>query len=433
MRRVIIAVVLILCIGAAGFALERFPPPEFTTGYQFPELTTPGAREMILEYTDIAVLVIALALAAYLSLKRRSRSYIVLLVIFAILYFGFYRKGCVCSIGAIQNVTLAIFDSGYVLPLTVAAFFAIPLVVSLFFGRVFCAAVCPLGAVQEAVLLRPVQVPKWLDDTLGVIPFIYLGAGVLFAATGSAFVICRYDPFVQFFWLGGDTLMFVVGGAVILLSLFVGRAYCRYACPLGAIFRLTAPLSQWQPRIGTHDDCINCHLCADACPYGAILPPTPDRDEEDRKTGRRRLTLMLVLVPAIIAAGAYLGHLSAPMLSKVHPKVQLADRLWLEEQGIVEGYTDQTEAFDTQGRSSTEAYAEAASIREQFDLGAIILGAWIGLVLGVRLVSSSIRRRRDEYTIDQSKCVACGRCYGSCPTDLQAYEEKHDLSAGEIR
>lgn len=431
MRRVIIGAVLILCIGAAGFAIERFPPPDFTTGYQFPEIITPAPREIVLEYVDIAVLVIALALAAYFSLKKRSRLHLVVLVIFAILYFGFYRKGCICSIGAIQNISLAIFDTSYALPLTVAAFFAIPVVVSLFFGRVFCAAVCPLGAVQEVVLLKPLTVPKWLDDTLGVIPFIYLGAAVLFAATGSAFVICRYDPFVQFFWLGGDTLMFIIGGAVILLSVFVGRPYCRYACPLGAVFRLTAPLSQWQPSISTHDECINCSLCADACPYGAILPSTPERQEEDWSTGRKRLTLMLALVPVMIAAGGYLGHLSAPALSKVHPNVRLADRLWLEEQGVVQGYTEQTEAFDIQGRPSMEAYAEAAKIRGQFDIGTVILGGWIGLVLGVRLVSSSIRRRRTEYSIDQAKCVACGRCYGSCPQDLDAYRKEHDLPAGE--
>ncbi|MFO7946549.1 MAG: 4Fe-4S binding protein [Armatimonadota bacterium] len=199
MRRIIIAVALIVCVAAAGFALERFPPPEFESGYQFPDVITPGPREAILEYADIAVLVVALALGAYLALKKRSRSYLVLLAVFGVLYFGFYREGCICSIGAIQNVSLAIFDAEYALPLSVAAFFAIPLVFALFFGRVFCAGVCPLGAVQEIVLLRPVKVPKWLDDTLSVFPFIYLGAAVLFAATGSAFVICRHDPFVQFF------------------------------------------------------------------------------------------------------------------------------------------------------------------------------------------------------------------------------------------
>ena len=70
---------------------------------------------------------------------------------------------------------------------------------TLFFGRTFCAAVCPLGAVQELVAVRPVKVPRWLDQALGLLAYVYLGAAVMFAATGTAFLICRYDPFVGFF------------------------------------------------------------------------------------------------------------------------------------------------------------------------------------------------------------------------------------------
>ena len=56
-------------------------------------------------------------------------------------------------------------------------------------------------------MVRPVKVPGWLEHALGLIPYVYLGAAVLFAATGSAFVICQYDPFVSFFRLGGSQRM----------------------------------------------------------------------------------------------------------------------------------------------------------------------------------------------------------------------------------
>ena len=131
--------------------------------------------------------------------RRRSRRGLFLLGIVSLAWLGFWRKGCICPIGAIQNVTLALFDPTTPCPGRRPALFALPLLFTLFFGRTFCAAVCPLGAVQELVAVRPVNVPAWLDQALGLLAYVYLGAGVTFAATGTAFVICRYDPFVGFF------------------------------------------------------------------------------------------------------------------------------------------------------------------------------------------------------------------------------------------
>ncbi len=78
---------------------ERFPKPDFQTDYTRPDLLTPTPRAKVLEYIDIFVLVAALSLASYFAHKQRSRRNIFLLMVFSLVYFGFYRKGCVCSIG----------------------------------------------------------------------------------------------------------------------------------------------------------------------------------------------------------------------------------------------------------------------------------------------------------------------------------------------
>ncbi|MCD6392613.1 MAG: 4Fe-4S binding protein, partial [Planctomycetes bacterium] len=163
-----IAILIICLLGlcANAFAVERFPPPDFETGYEFPETTTPPPRSDFREYADVVVLLAALALATWLTYTKRSRRGLFVLMIFSALYFGFYRKGCICSIGAIQNVVLTIFDSSYAIPPTAIAFFLLPLIFALFVGRVFCAAVCPLGALQDVVLLKPISVPRWLESTL---------------------------------------------------------------------------------------------------------------------------------------------------------------------------------------------------------------------------------------------------------------------------
>ena len=134
------------------------------------------------------------------------------LSIFSVLYFGFWRKGLrLRDRLAAERRAGAVWRPGYAVPIGVLAFFVLPLVFALFAGRTFCAGVCPHGALQDLVLLKPVKVPPWLEQALSVLPYIYLGAGVLFAATGSAFIICQYDPFVPIFRMNGRTLMVLSG------------------------------------------------------------------------------------------------------------------------------------------------------------------------------------------------------------------------------
>jgi NosR/NirI family nitrous oxide reductase transcriptional regulator len=254
------------------FAVERFPPPEFESGHQLPEMTQPPGRAGWLAALDLAALVVALSLASYLLLKRRSRRAMFVLAAASLAYFGFYRQGCICPIGAIQNVSLALANVGYVLPLTVLAFFILPLVFALLFGRVFCGGVCPLGAIQDVVLLRPVKVPNWINHALRPLPFVYLGLAVFLAATDSMFVICAYDPFVSFFRLSGPAAMLIAGGAVLILAMFVARPYCRFLCPYGVLLGLISRFSWKGVRI-TPDQCVVCRLCEDACPFGAINGP----------------------------------------------------------------------------------------------------------------------------------------------------------------
>lgn len=271
-RAVRLAILLTALAGAgawAASAIERFPPPDLGDDYVYPMSTQAPARAGWLGWVDVAVLAAALGVASWVVFARRSRRGVVALSIFSLAYFGFYLRGCVCPIGSIQNVALALGDSSYVVPWVVLAFFALPLVFALLFGRVFCSGVCPLGAMQDLALLRAVRVPRGLDAALRMLRWFYLGLAVLLAWAGAQFIICRYDPFVGFFRMSARLSLWVWSGGVLLLSFFVGRPYCRYLCPYGAILGLLSRVAWRKPSI-TPDDCIVCGLCADACPFGAI-------------------------------------------------------------------------------------------------------------------------------------------------------------------
>jgi len=413
-------------------ANKRFPPPEFESGYVQPSPTTPAPRQDIYQYIDALVLLAALGISAYLVLKRRSRSAIFALAVFSLLYFGFARMGCVCSVGAIQNIVLSIFDRSYAVPIVVLAFFLLPLIFTLFFGRVFCAGVCPLGAIQDLVLVRPVRVPNWLEGALRLFAYVYLGAAILFAATGSAFIICRYDPFVSFFRLSGNWNILTLGGSVLLVSVFVGRPYCRFVCPYGVILRQLSRISRWNVTIapgrqdpaivmtgltGGPDECIQCRLCEDSCPFGAIREPTADWTGRDYSIGKKRLALLMVLLPVLALSVGWAGSRLKNVTARMHATVRLAERVYLEDAGKAEGTTNASLAFRATGKPTEQLYAEASNIRAKFTLGGWFFGGFVGLIAGLKLIGLSRRVGRTDYEADRASCLACGRCFEYCPKE----------------
>ena len=410
---------------ALALAQHRFPPPDFESGHHLPTTQTPPPDNAWYATLDMAVLFVALCLASYLVLKRRSRRGVVALSVFCLVYFGFWRKGCVCPIGAIQNVTLAVFDGGYALPLVVGVFFLLPLLFALFFGRTFCAAVCPLGAIQDLVVLKPIQVPMWLEHSLSLLRYVYLAAAVLFAATGSAFVICQYDPFVGFFRLSGTTSMLVFGAILLLAGTLLARPYCRYLCPYGVVLGWLSWVARWHPRIDPQQ-CVQCHLCREACPVNAI--ETPSREQVAGQVigphlsgnpgiDRRRMLLLLLTLPALIAFCSWGGRQLAPVMSRMHFDVQLAERIYAEENGAVEGVTDESKAFRATGRPIAELSERVLVVRKELGTSGALLGAFLGLVFAVKLVQLARRRQTSDYDIDRPWCLACARCFKYCPHD----------------
>ncbi len=162
-----------------------------------------------------------------------------------------------------------------------AVYVAISLVL---WGRgVFCGWLCPFGALQEllnklarAARLPQMEVPFAVQRRLWLVKYA-LAAGVLGLAAHSmsmATTAAEIEPFKTAITLKFQrTLPYLAyAGALLLIGLFVERAFCRYLCPLGAVLALGGKLRQLTP-LKRRAECGNpCHLCERHCPIQAIEP-----------------------------------------------------------------------------------------------------------------------------------------------------------------
>ena len=128
---------------------------------------------------------------------------------------------------------------------------AIVILMSILFGPVFCGWVCPLGTVQEWVSKIGKKlfkrrfnhfVPTKLDNVLRYMRYVVLIWVLYVTATSGSLIFEAYDPYFALFnfwstevaWSGLAILC-----VTLVLSVFVERPWCKYACPYGAVLGLT--------------------------------------------------------------------------------------------------------------------------------------------------------------------------------------------------
>lgn len=412
-KRVFIFLLLAMLF-AGTYAQNRFPRPEFESDYKYPEHQMPVQRAPIWEYFDVFVLVAALSITSWLSIQKRSRKGILYMSVFSLIYFGFYRQGCICSVGSVQNVSMALFNESYLIPVSALLFFIIPLLFALAFGRVFCAGVCPLGAIQEIVAIRPLKVPKAAEIVLASVPFVYLAVAVVFSATGSQFIICRYDPFVGIFRFNAPHTMIVFGILLLVAGIFINRPYCRYLCPYGVLLNVFSRFS-WKHLTITPAECTNCRLCEESCPYDAILPSDPEPKIVDRQPARKNFIIYFTMLPLFAIAGAVIAYNLSGFVAWGNSTVRLAREIRLEKETGLESLTKAAVAFKEAGKTEDELFAEEALIEGRFRKSMPWAGLFLGLSLGAGLLANTVRRQRAEYKPHQGRCFSCGKCFRYCP------------------
>ncbi|MZP29405.1 4Fe-4S binding protein [Heliobacterium undosum] len=142
-------------------------------------------------------------------------------------------------------------------------------------GAGFCGWICPLGAVQEwlgglgkKLFGKTLTVPPSVDLPLRALRFLFLALILYMTVLDNKLWFEPYDPFkVLFHFEFETTTSIVVLALFVALSLPIERFWCRYLCPLSAVYSLVSPLSLFKLKRQAHA-CIDCGACTRNCPVG---------------------------------------------------------------------------------------------------------------------------------------------------------------------
>ena len=104
--------------------------------------------------------------------------------------------------------------------------------------NVYCAHICPHGAVQQLVRNRlptRLRIPRRLEAMLRLLPVSLLIWVLFVAILPLPFSLVDIEPFDAWFWPITGIAGLSVAIIGLVASLFVPMAYCRYGCPTGKL------------------------------------------------------------------------------------------------------------------------------------------------------------------------------------------------------
>ena len=189
-----------------------------------------------------------------------------------------------CPLGALQN---SLTSSGKTAPYYI---FGIIMLYGLMFGRWICGFLCPSGLIQE--LLHKIPTPKIrkskITRILSYFKYVILVFFVFILPIAYAFRNFPLPGFCKYICPSGTldgamsllsnsanegylrmlgplfTWKFLLMVSIFVSSIFIFRFFCRFLCPLGALYALFNKISLVGVKV-VRSSCTDCGLCVSKC------------------------------------------------------------------------------------------------------------------------------------------------------------------------
>jgi len=293
-----------------------------------------------------------------------------------------------CPLGALQN---AVASSGSRVPFYILG---ILLLYGLILGRTICGWLCPMGLLQE--LLHKLPTPKIRKSSvtrvLSRLKYVILAVFVFIIPAYFALrrfplpAFCKYicpagtlegavallaNPINsdKLGMLGGlFTWKFLLLLAIIGLCIFAHRAFCRFLCPLGAIYGLFSKVALIGVRVEKpkcvdcgacvgccpmdvrhvgDSECISCGKCIDVCPTAAISMKAgkavliEKNESPEKRQSRHKYRVMAWIIALAVLAGAIFAFNRPEKAEEILPNVPVESPIPGESSAPTEKPTDE--------------------------------------------------------------------------------------------
>ena len=195
-----------------------------------------------------------------------------------------------CPFGGLEALW-SVMTTGLMLQRVAASAFILlvaSLGITILFRRAFCGQLCPLGALQGAaagvgkkLFGKKFVLPAGIDKPLRWLKYVVLVVILVMTWIAGTLVVRPYDPWVAFMHLSSEELWtgFWVGALILFgslaASLVYDRFFCKYLCPMGALYGMVSKLGLYRVRREA-SACIDCGKCDKVCPVD--LPVSQGRD-----------------------------------------------------------------------------------------------------------------------------------------------------------
>ena len=187
-----------------------------------------------------------------------------------------------------ESIANGTFDIGSLIPQSIELIAVIP--VTILLGRFFCGWMCAFGAFGDFIysLFKKIfktsfQMNQNADRALKIVKYGMLVFVVIFLWTYDIPALHSASPWDVFGMLAtvgaapafayvaaNLTVGFIFFILIILGSIFVQRFFCRYLCPLGAVFSIFSAFKITK-IVKPSAKCGKCRICTENCAMGIPL------------------------------------------------------------------------------------------------------------------------------------------------------------------